>query len=244
MGAVILNRSFIEKVDEDLSNLFKLKKIAAIDKGGFILEISEITYNNNAYIFHGNLHHTHFSYFPIEISGKYLGVLEKTNPFTVFGSNLQGTNWKFGLNTFDMRSELKKYYSKPLKPHFNQNNIDFKIEYWTTHYSNFTIFKIQFNSEFEKERLENYTQEFFDTILKWDSFISNYSDFKILKKQLPFFQLDDEAFFKIKTIDSKTLKIHLAFNEFECYWSAEWYLRWLSYSLPSQIDKITFEWVF
>ena len=110
-------------------------------------------------------------------------------------------------------------------------------------YPNLTVLKVEFKTQINGDLLEKCTKDYFDTILKWGNFISDYSASKGMKRQLQLFQLDDEASFEIKIIDAKTVKIKIAFNEFDCYWSADWYLRWLSHSLPLLIKKVTFEWV-
>jgi hypothetical protein len=245
-SAIRLPIDFLQKMDTDLSIDFINNNIAAINKGGFSLRLSTIKYDNKrcCFIITGMLDHTNFVYCSVEIIAKYLSNLTKNQELEVFKKPTNADLWAFSWGFIDLKKILKKYYLKPLKPPFDIKNIEFDIEYWTTDYPNSTFLRIDFRDKTSKNELEEFTQNYLNSIKFWDGFMPHFSHLKGVSKGVHRFQIDDEASFKIKTLNEKTLLIHIIFNEFESLWTAEWYLRWLSYSFNSKINKVTFEWTF
>lgn len=256
-GTIVLDKILLQKIDTDLSHAFTQKKIGALEKGGYELSLSSIKYQEDKglYILDAYLNHPQFYNFFIQIEGKYKEILSKNDIYTIFNQPVEVEKWQFSWCQNEEIAYLKKYFSKPIKPPFDVKNLDFKVEYWTSDYPNMTYLTIEFIEKTSKEILENTTKGYFESILSWGNFISEFGHIKGINRDLQAFQIDDEAMnissknygepsFQIKEISDNTLKISLAFNEFQCYWTAEWYLRWLSFSMPSKISKVTFEWVF
>jgi hypothetical protein len=257
LGMLLFDNILRQKIDTDLSLEFIKKKIGALEKGGYELQLSTLKYDVEKAIFiiDAYLSHPQFYNYFMQIEGKYRGKLSKNDVYSIFKQPIDIAKWQFSWVQNKEISLLKKCFSKPIKPPFDIENIDFAIEYWTSDHPNSTYLTIEFKTKTKKEILENVTKEYFKSILNWGNFISNFGHVKEGKNHLSAFQIDDEALlldgnthgepsFQVKEIDTKTLKISLAFNEFKCYWTVEWYLRWLSYSMPNQIKKVTFEWIF
>ena len=246
LSTICLNVDFIQKLDIDLSQEFIDDEIAAINKGGFHLRLSTIKYDNHkcCFIITASLDHTNFVSCPVEIVAKYLGNLTEHKEYEVIEKPIDMDLWEFSWYYIDLKKVLKKYYLKPVKPPFDIKNIDFDVEYWTTDNPNSTFLKIEFKDETSQKELEDFTQHYLNSIKIWDGFMPHFSHLKGITRELHRFQIDDEANFVVKTINEKTLLMHIVFNEFKCYWTAEWYLRWLSYSFSNKIIKVTFEWEF
>jgi hypothetical protein len=257
LGVLHFDNILLQKIDTDLSLELIKKKIGALEKGGYELQLSTLKYDAEqaVFIIDAYLNHPQFHNYFMQIKGKYRGNLSKNDVYSIFKQPIDVDKWAFSWVQNEEFNYLKKYFSKPIKPPFDIKNIDFDVEYWTSEHPNSTYLSVEFKEKTTPQTLEKTTKEYFNSILTLGHFISNFGHIKGINNHLHAFQIDDEALlldgntygeqsFHVKETDAKTLKISLAFNEFKCYWTVEWYLRWLSFSMPSKIKKVTFEWIF
>jgi hypothetical protein len=83
VGVLYFDNILLQKIDADLSLEFINKKIGALEKSGYELQLSTLKYDAEraVFIIDAYLSHPQFYNYFIQIEGKYRGILMKNDVF-------------------------------------------------------------------------------------------------------------------------------------------------------------------